>query len=491
MNLKRRLIALFRFRKLSVQLALVSLALLATALAVFGALAWLLAASSLEKELGRRLQSVARLSARELGQAEAGALLPGGRATRAVQARAAELARLGGLRALLVLDSQGRVLVDSSGLEIAGERYPYTQLDPGEWEQALAGQGAVTPLFVGRDGGYYKSAFEPLPGARGQQGVLRAEASADFLESVRDFGWSLLGLGVASLTLALLLGAWMSRPLVRPIRGLIEASRKVARGDFEARVELTRADELGQLGETFNEMAQDLGVWARQRERLAALGELAAGVVHEIRNPLQAIEGFAGLLEAKLRPKDPARSYAKDIRAEVKVANQFLEDFLEYSRARPPQLRSCDVGQVLDEALKVAFPRSSRSRWKPKREGVRSLRATLDPGQLRQVLLNLLNNAREASPKGGPIRAGLEAHAGQLRLWVTDEGRGIPAGDLNKLFLPFFTSKPMGTGLGLSIAHKLVEGLGGRIETRSTLGKGSTFTLHLPLRPSRGESADA
>ncbi len=491
MNLRRRLIAVFRFRKLSVQLALVSLFLLVVALTIFGALAWLLAAASLEKELGRRLQSVASLSARELGQAEAGALVPGGKAAQLVQARAAELARLGGLRALLVLDNQGRVLVDSAGLETPGERYPYTRLDPAEWEQALLGHGSVTPLFVGRDGGYYKSAFEPLPGPRGRRAVVRAEASADFLESIRDFGWSLLGLGAVSLVGALLLGVWMSRPLVRPIRGLIEASRRVARGDFNARVELTRADELGQLAETFNEMAQDLGVWARQRERLAALGELAAGVVHEIRNPLQAIEGFAALLQNKLKPKDPARAYAKDIQAEVKVANQFLGDFLEYSRARPALLTFCDVGLVLDDALKVAFPRGARARWKLKREGERHLRATVDPGQLRQVLVNLLNNAREASPQGGPIRAGLDSQKGHLRLWVADLGRGIPEGDLAKLFLPFFTSKPMGTGLGLSIAHKLVEGLGGRIEVSSQFGKGSVFTVYVPVRPSRGEGADA
>jgi signal transduction histidine kinase len=377
------------------------------------------------------------------------------------------------------------VLGDSLGTAVGADPYVFLALDPAEWMAAQLGQSQSTTLFAGGDGRYFKSAFAPVPGPDGDAAwILRAEASAGFLDDLRSFTYSLLGLGLLSLLVGLGLAVTVSRPLVRPVQGLIDASRRVAGGDFSARVEALRPDELGRLGGTFNEMAARLGELVSQRERLAALGEVAAGMAHEIRNPLAAIEGFASLAEARLRGGDAAaREHVRDVRREVAVVNGFINDFLEYARPRPPRAEDCDLAAVLDEAAQVAVSARQRRRWPLKRAGLKSLAARSDAGQIRQVLVNLIKNAREASPKGGGIDLGLERHGGHALLWVRDRGRGLPAGGHDALFKPFVSTKPMGTGLGLSIAQKLAEGLGGRIEAApADSGKGSVFRVHLPLQ---------
>ena len=375
------------------------------------------------------------------------------------------------------------MLGDSLGQADGASPYVYLSLDPAEWAAARQGRAEATTLFPGGGGRYFKSAFAPVPGPRSGL-IVRAEASAGFLGDLRTLGRSLALVGVASLALALGLALALVQPIVRPLRALVAASRRVATGDFGVRVPGGRVDELGELTSTFNDMSGSLGVLVRQRERLAALGEVAAGMAHELRNPLAAIEGFASLAESRLKGADPqAASNLRDVRREVALANGFIDDFLEYARPRPPKLAPCDLAALADEAAALVLTPRRRGRWPLKRSGLGELPAVSDAGQVRQVLLNLLSNAREASPRGGDIELGVARSRGEARLWVRDQGRGIAPEAMDGLFKPFVTSKPMGTGLGLSIAQKLAEGLGGRIEVRSAPGQGSTFTLLLPLLP--------
>lgn len=478
-----RVLKLPLFRRLSLQVAATALLLLLSALAAFGGLAYSLAARDLEQELGRRLVDAAGLCALGLAEGPLPRSVPGPEESARLRARLARLAAAGDLERLLLLDPEGRVLGDSLGEAVGSFPYVYLALDTDEWQAALRGRAESTTLFKGGGGRFFKSAFAPLPApAQGPALIVRAEASAGFLDELRQLGYSLALLGLLSLVLALGLAMVLARPLVRPLRALISASDRVAGGDFTARVAEGRADELGQLASTFNDMARRLGDFVRQRERLAALGEVAAGMAHEIRNPLAAIEGFSSLAEEGLKQGSPqVAGRLKDVRREVAVANAFIDDFLEYARPRPPRLLPCDLGAVADEAGALALGARRRQRFSVKRKGMRALQALSDAGQLRQILLNLLRNALEASPKGSPVELGLGRRGSEAILWVRDQGKGIAAGNLEGLFKPFVTSKPMGTGLGLSIAQKLAEGLGGSIEVRSAEGLGSTFTLHLPL----------
>jgi signal transduction histidine kinase len=475
------------FRRLSLQVAATALLLLVSALSAFGGLAYSLAARDLESELGLRLVDAAGLCALGLADGPLPRGVPGPEESARLRARLARLAAAGDLERLLLLDGQGRVLGDSLGQAVGSDPYVYLALDAGEWRAALRGRAESTTLFRGGGGRYFKSAFAPLPAkGPGPLWIVRAEASAAFLDKLRELGMSLALLGLLSLLLALALAMVLARPLVLPLRALIAASGRVAGGDFTARVVEGRSDELGQLAVTFNDMAGRLGTFVRQRERLAALGEVAAGMAHEIRNPLAAIEGFSSLAEAALK-REPSQAAARlrDLRREVAVANAFIDDFLEYARPRPPRLLPCDLGAVAGEAAALAMGARRRRGVSVIRRGLKGLRAAGDAGQLRQILLNLLGNAMEASAKDGVVELGLGRRGAEALLWVRDRGKGIAPGDLQGLFKPFVTSKPMGTGLGLSIAQKLAEGMGGSIEVRSVEGQGSTFTLHLPLDRAR------
>lgn len=481
-RLYRLLLRLPLFRRLSWQIGSATLVLLATALAAFGGLAWSVAARDLEHELGRRLVNAARLSALHLSRQALPSTVPGPESSRRLTQQLAQLATQADLERVLLLDLDGKVLGDSLGLAVGAERYAYLDLDQEEWMAAQLGQAQATTLFAGSGGRSFKSAFAPVPGPGGKPAwILRVEASAAFLEELRRFGVSLALLGLICLVLAMGLAILLSRPLVRPVQGMIAASRQVAGGDFSARVASVRPDELGQLAGTFNEMAERLGAFVKQRERLAALGEVAAGMAHEIRNPLAAIEGFASLAEQRLRERDKeALEHVRDVRREVAVVNGFISDFLEYAKPRPPRLDFCDLAMIADQAAQVAVSTRQRRRWTLKRSGLKQLAAFSDAGQVRQILVNLIKNAREASPKGGSIEIALERAGDWARVAVRDHGRGLPDGGHEALFKPFVTSKPMGTGLGLSIGQKLAEGLGGRIEAApAPSGKGSVFTLVL------------
>jgi signal transduction histidine kinase len=481
MNWFARLRALFRFRKLTQQLTWLFLFLVGTVLALFGILAYTLSSTSLESELGRHLVAVARLKALAVPPGLIISVLPGGRAAERLRIKAAELAREAGVEAVQVMRADGVVLADTLERANEGRPYAYLALDSTEWELALNGDSRATPLFVGRGGRHFKSAYAPILNEGKVIAVARVEASADFLSEVRRFGTSMLVLGLLSLVFAVAIAAFVSRPIVSPVQDLIAASRRIARGDFGARVEVRRQDEIGQMSATFNEMAEQLGAFVGERERLATLGELAAGVVHEVRNPLAAIEGFATLVETRLKPKDPSRAYTRDIKNEVRIVNGFLTDFLEYAKPRQPRLEAIHPAEVADAALAVVLPGDRARRWKPSWGRRDPVRVLADKDQLRQVFVNLLMNAREASPKGGPLILSCLRRGAEARLSVVDKGKGISKADLEKLFTPFFTSKPMGTGLGLSIAGKIVESFGGRIEVESEEGKGSNFTVILPI----------
>jgi signal transduction histidine kinase len=469
------------FHRLSVWVTFLFILSTLVPLGFFGLTTYQAAMNGLEDELGKRLVTVARLTAHDLERENLRALVERGAMTRALEKRLQNLAWAAQVKGLILLSRDKKVILDSEGQSEFGEDFVLLNLDLAEWRRAEQGLAVSSPLFTGRDGRLYKSAYAPVFGPTGEwAGMIRAEASAEFLSVVRQFGLSLLVFGVASVILALVLAAWVSRPLLGPVQGLIKAAKRIAGGDFDVRVEPRRRDEIGLLTLTFNEMAQQLGDFVRNKERLATLGELSAGVAHEIRNPLGAIEGFAGLLLANLKETDPSRKHALDIQSEVRILNRFLTDFLEYARPAPVTTRTVDLGEVVKSAWNVVFPQTQGMRWRMDRQGLTQLSIETDDEQLRRVMVNLIRNAKEASPRGGIILVGLEQRKGEAALWVEDHGRGITPGDLKQLFVPFFTTKPMGTGLGLAIADKIVKSFSGKIEVESQAGKGSRFTVLLP-----------
>ena len=313
------------FRRLGVQLSMLMAALVALSLGLFGLFAYQIAHSSLEDELGKRLITAASIGAGILGYEDLEALTPRGKVYAKIEIAMKDLAKKASLERVILFDVSRRVMADSQGHLKWGDTYHPLKLDLVEWRWALQGEAVETPLFGGKGNKMFKSALAPVVGIQGEAvAVLRVEADAEFLAVVKTLAYSMLAFGALSLLLALILAAWVSRPVVGPIRELISAAKQIARGDFDVVVSDQGRGEVGEAARTFNAMTQQLGAFVKEKERMASLGELSAGVAHEIRNPLAAIEGFAGLLDKKLEIGDKRKTYAKDILTEVRILNRFI-----------------------------------------------------------------------------------------------------------------------------------------------------------------------
>jgi two-component system NtrC family sensor kinase len=290
----------------------------------------------------------------------------------------------------------------------------------------------------------------------------------------------------------------------RPMLELQEKIQRVRDGDLNVTVSFaSRNDDIGDLGRNFNAMVRQLResreeiqrlhrTQMSRAEHLAMLGELAAGLAHEIRNPLAGIAGVMDIIGRDLPEKSPARDVLKDVRKEVMRINRIVSDLLETARPKPPEYRLADLNATAEHAAIFARQQALSKPVKVELQRCEQLPPVEhDPDQIQQVLLNLMLNAIQAIEGTGQVSVDLEARDGLAAVSVSDTGRGIPAEDLPNIFRPFFTTKGSGTGLGLSLVRRIVEDHGGRIGVESELGKGSRFTMLLPLRREEGEDGAA
>ena len=293
--------------------------------------------------------------------------------------------------------------------------------------------------------------------------------------------------------LVLTLGIVFSRPMLE----LQDKIQRVRDGDLSVTVSFSnRSDDIGQLGRNFNEMVAQLresraeierlhNTQMSRAEHLATLGELAAGLAHEIRNPLAGIAGVMDIIGRDLPEKSPARDVLKDVRQEVMRVNRIVSDLLETARPRPAEYRAADLNATAEHA--VIFARQ-QALSKPVKVELHKYDGQLlvehDTGQIHQVLLNLMLNAIQAMDEAGPgqVDVDVSSRDGQAVVSVSDTGKGIKPEHLANIFRPFFTTKGHGTGLGLSLARRIVEDHGGKILVESEVGKGSTFEVTLPVR---------
>jgi signal transduction histidine kinase len=222
-------------------------------------------------------------------------------------------------------------------------------------------------------------------------------------------------------------------------------------------------------------------------EKLAALGQLAAGIAHEIRNPLTSINILIHSLTDHLPDESAHREDLKVIEEEINRINEIVDQFLRFAKPAPPLLKKAEVFPIFEETLQLLRPQIEKQRIAVQKE-FESLHPILtDREQMKQAILNLLLNAVQAMPKGGHlILRGQISEDGQFaKLSIQDSGVGIPGEEIGKLFDPFFSTKEGGIGLGLSIAHRIIDQHHGKIEVESTPGKGTVFTVWLPIQNQR------
>jgi signal transduction histidine kinase len=253
------------------------------------------------------------------------------------------------------------------------------------------------------------------------------------------------------------------------------------------RADLERTTQ--RLTEVYQEL-QDNFERMKRAERLFALGQLSAGLAHELRNPLASIAGAVGILQRSLRLERKDAECLEIIGKECQRLNDLLGHFLDFARPRTPRYQITDLRTVIDSVMELAAHAIGRKAIRMRKELPGQLAPVeCDPELLKQVLLNLMINAIQATPEEGEVLLSAGPRNDRLLIQVKDEGCGIDAADRDRIFDPFFTTKETGTGLGLSVTHQIVEQHGGILTAETNAGKGMTFSVSLPLRQKRPHEA--
>jgi len=287
----------------------------------------------------------------------------------------------------------------------------------------------------------------------------------------------------------------------RPMVELQEKMALVSEGDLDVAVSFSRRnDEIGDLGRNFNYMMRQLResreeidllhrTQMSRAEHLATLGELAAGLAHEIRNPLAGIAGVIEIIGRDLPSTSPARAVVKDVRLEIVQINRILTDLLETARPHPPQICRSNLNTTVEHAVMLARQQVLSKPIKIELQQAADLpEVEHDSDQIHQVLLNILLNAVQSMDGAGDIRVEIGSRDEYASVAISDSGKGIPPQNLAHIFRPFYTTKGNGTGLGLSLARRIVEEHHGLIEVASVVGKGTKFTVLLPFQMPASET---
>lgn len=325
--------------------------------------------------------------------------------------------------------------------------------------------------------------------------VVEADPDVVFapINNMRRSIWLLLG---ALLFISLLLAVWASGKLTEPVHQLAEIIRRFADGQREARVDVKprHSDEIGQAGRAFNYLAQSLDRTEKEREtavraacqseRLAALGQLAAGIGHEINNPLMNMMSLAALVEETLPETDKqAHNDLQMLQKEGQRCARIVQGILNFARQSEPRYEQFDMAVLLNETLDLL-----RHRIEAEEIDLQTLIETPllmegDAGQLQQVLVNIILNAIQATSSGCRLHVSAKSSHEQIELEIIDEGEGINVDNFSKIFDPFFTTKPegQGTGLGLSVSYGIVKRHGGTITLENTKHAGVRVHITLPI----------
>jgi signal transduction histidine kinase len=348
-----------------------------------------------------------------------------------------------------------------------------------------SGDGVITTAFAGLYG--------PSGDLLGVIVCRLSGASAGF-EKVGQWGF-FAGLAMIAGTLALVVAVFISSRITQPLRALTDGVRLVAGGDYGARVQENGSRELAELGNGFNAMAEQLErlrsmeAEMRQKQQLAAFGEAAAVIAHEIRNPLGIIKTSSQVVRMKSRLAPAEDRMIGFVLEEVRRIDNLIQDILDYVRPRELQHEAIDLRDVVSNVAEATRPALAE-------RGIHDVVvASADPlpvmgdrDRLHQALLNLVLNAMDAMPDGGELQIVEQRQNGFAKISIADQGIGMSEDVMQRAFDPFFTTKTRGAGLGLAKVQTIVRDHGGSISCDTTPGRGTTFTICLTVTQNQGES---
>ena len=416
------------------------------------------------------------------------------------------------------------VFMDLNG-EVLGSTFPEVEegveslgLTPLEMDELEDNQ--VLDLEVNRR--RYLAAYTPLEVREEVVGYKAVALCSDYLVSTETTSRNVFSVVFTGATMGvILIGYFLSRSIADPILKLQSAARSIAEGDLDQRSGLKRRDEVGQLAAVFDLMtfrlrrrtAQAARLYAEtlerneelkqinarlqstqnqlvQSEKLAAVGQLTAGIVHDVRNPLAVIKGLSEEMDESLDISDRTRETMRTIRDSASRAAGIVSDLLTFARQSTPTRRRQDIVGTLQTALRLTDYLIRKARVEVRTQfPEKPVILEYDAHQIEQVIVNLIQNAIQAMPDGGTLSISVKTFRTWARIIVEDTGTGIQPENIHRIFDPFFTTKDEGegTGLCLSVSYGIITRHGGTIDVESEPNRGTSFCIDLPLNGQEGE----
>jgi two-component system NtrC family sensor kinase len=385
-----------------------------------------------------------------------------------------------------------------------GSRAIGTRVSEEVYKQVVQkGKPWIARAFVVND--WYITAYEPIRNINNRIiGILYVGMlEQEFVDMRRQTLWTFLIVTFIGVAIALIISYFLGNNVLRPIRHLVFASNRLAKGDLSHRVAIKSGDEIGELGKTFNYMADSIKErdeklkeqtknQIMKSEKLAMIGRLAAGVAHEINNPLGGILVYSHLLLEDTAGSDPKRANLEKIIRETTRCKDIVRSLLDFARPGEPKIELSSLNETIEGVLSLVEKQVLFHNITIEKDLARDLpRIAFDKSQLQQVFMNIVLNAAEAMDGKGKltIRTQISVDGSYGEAKFTDTGHGIPKENFENLFEPFFTTKKPGegTGLGLSISYGIVKKHSGKIEVESEVGKGTTFTIKLPIKKEKSK----
>jgi two-component system NtrC family sensor kinase len=384
----------------------------------------------------------------------------------------------------------------------------------------LEGKAWIDRAFVVND--WYITAYEPIRSIKGNIiGILYVGMlEKPYIDTSNRVMLTFVGIASLCVIFLLIILNFSTRRIINPLLDMVTATHEIAKGDLSHKVGVGSKDEIGLLAESFNKMTEDLRAanvklveWGKtlekkvdertqeltkmqahliQSEKLASLGKLAAGVAHEINNPLGGILIYSHLLLEDTPEDSPYYENLKKIAKETSRCKDIVKGLLEFARPKEPEMLQQNINEIVEKALYIIEGQSLFQNITIKKNLTSDLPSIVgDSAQLQQVFMNIILNAAESMDGNGTIvfSTSLNGDGQYIDIGFKDTGHGIKEEDKKRLFEPFFTTKEVGkgTGLGLAISYSIIRKHRGTIDVKSEIGKGSTFTVRLPIK--RGKNA--
>ncbi len=417
------------------------------------------------------------------------------------------------------------VVRDIVAVETSGKRFVYVVSpggklyvgpDPKEEGRDLSDLKVVKNVMSGQAGSdeylsdFYVSVADKLvigayaPVKKFGLGVIVEEPKWELYSEIRLVSTNTLIFVIVGIFLTVSVGVLFAKSIESSINEVISGTEAVRKGDLSYRIKISSIDEIGQLADAFNQMTKELKQsqdHLLSSEKLASLGTMAAGMAHEIKNPLVSLRTFTQLLPQRFDDKEFRDKFATVVPQEIDKINKIAESLLRFGRPHKPELSDVNINEIIEEILALFDNEARKNNIRVTTKLAELPKITADAGQLSQAFVNVILNAIQAMPGGGEltiktdvgeiVRLSPSAKAAEgeeeakpvpvVFVEITDTGSGIPDENLKKIFDPFFTTKEVGgTGMGLPITLRIIEEHQGSIRVKSQIGKGTTFLITLP-----------